>query len=161
VKSFLALILTFFAGNLAINAGVGPLQVTVDQVSKTEAKGKTQHDKTQTRLLKIRITNNSGEVFDGLTVKYWFVGHGETEHHLKALKDGSMTASIAAHGEQVVESETVKSHYVEQHSEVSGRRAKNVAASGEKIVGYAVRVMKDGNVLGETYSDSSYKDLIK
>ena len=151
---------------LSIHADVSPIHMTVEQISKTEtnAKDKTHHDKTQVRSLKIQLNNNSTESFDGLTVKYWFFGHGVKEHIAKPISEGERKSTLAPRGKDIVESEVVSKHYVEEHTAPAkgkGGKATKVPASGDKIVGYAVRVMKDGKVLAEYYSEAAYKTLIK
>ncbi len=167
--SLAAAILT--ATTFAARAEVSPIHLTVEQVTKTDAKagarGQPSFDKTQTRSLKIRVDNNSKEAFDGLVIKYWFLGHGMTEHGTKILVEGERKATIAPRGKENVESEVVTKQYVEAHSNVAARgrvgamgAATKVPASGEKLVGYAVRALKDGKVLAEYYSDLSYKEII-
>lgn len=160
-----ALFLAIFSATTALlHAEVNPIRLTVDLNRKVEAKvekGKPAHDKTQVMSLKIQLDNNSAQALDGLSVKYWFIGHGMTEHAAKVLVEGERKSSLTPRGRELVESEEVSKHYVEEHTEVKGKKATKVPASGEKIVGYAVRVMKDGKVLGEYYSDLAYKALLK
>ena len=152
----------------AISAEVSPIRMSIEQISKTatDPKDKTGHDKTQTRSLKIQLDNNSAESFDGLAVKYWFLGRAMTEHAVKILSEGERKSSLAPRGKDVIESEVLSKHYVEAHAAAAakggkpGGAAAKVPASGDKIMGYAVRVMKDGKVLAESYSEPSYKDLV-
>ena len=166
MKSPALLLAVFTASTLFLHAEVGPIRLTVEQVRKLEVKtdkGKPSHDKTQVVSLKIRLDNNSAEAFDGLSVKYWFIGHAVTEHASKPLVEGERKAALAPRGKETVESEVVSKTYAEEHYDVAKKGAKptKVPASGEKIVGYAVRVIKDGKVLSEYYSDLAYKPLIK
>jgi hypothetical protein len=161
-----SLLLAFLsAATLPLHAEVSPIRIAVEQISKTESKDKTGHDKTQVRSLKITLNNNSGEAFDGLVVKYWFLGHALTEHNQKVLSEGERKSSLTPRGKDVVESETISKHYVEAHTAPAkggkGGAAAKVPASGEKITGYAVRVMKEGKVLADYYSEPSYKDLVE
>ena len=155
------LLALFSAATLSLRAEVSPIHLTVELISKTETKDKTGHDKTQIRSLKIQLDNNSTQAFDGLAVKYWFLGHAMTEHAAKPIAEGERKSAITPRGKDIVESEVVSKHFVEAHVEKKGKATVKVAASGEKIIGYAVRVMKDGKVLAEYYSDPSYKALIK
>jgi len=162
----------FTATAFTAHAQLGPVHLTVEQVSKTTdtkppAKGQPSHEKSQTRSLKIQVDNNSKEAFDGLVIKYWFLGHSMTEHGTKVLVEGERKATVAAHGREMVESEVVTKQYVEAHNapaaagkgKPAGKVGK-VPASGEKIMGYAVRAVKDGKVLAEYMSDVSYKEII-
>ena len=166
------LLLAIFAATaISTRAEVSPIRITVEQIAKSEAKvdPKTKaaptHEKTQVRSLKIQLDNNSAQAFDGLSVKYWFIGHPMTERAAKPIVEGERKASLTPRGREVVESELVSKHYVEEHYEVQkggkGGKPTKVPASGEKIIGYAVRVLKDGKMLSEFYSDPAYKALIK
>lgn len=164
---FLLLALLHSATILSLRAAeVSPINMTIEQANKTSAdpKDKTGHDKTQTRSLKITLNNNSPQAFDGLAVKYWFLGHAMTEHETKVLSEGERKSSLTPRGKDVIESEVVSKHYVEAHSAAAkggkGGAAAKIPASGDKILGYAVRVMKDGKVLAAYYGEPSYKDLI-
>jgi len=150
---------------LATHAEVSPIQMSVEVSNKTVSQPKDPHDKTQTRSLKISLDNNSTQTFDGLVVKYWFVGHTEGSHEAKILKEGERKSSLNPRGKDVVESEVASSHFVEEHYQVAkggkGGKPAKVPASGEKMTGYAVRVMKDTKVLAEYYSEPSVKEVIK
>ena len=172
LRSLLPLLATLIP--FSATAQVSPIRAAVEQISKSESKDKTGHSKTQVRSLKIRLDNNSNESFDGLEVKYWFFGRGMKESQVKVLKSGERKATIGPRGKEIVDSEEVSSSYVEEHYETQrggggnrgggnnrGGRAKKVEASGEKISGYAVKIMKDGKVMAETYSEMSFKDKLK
>lgn len=168
MKSIPLFVAFLLAATISVGAEISPIRMAVEQISKTESKDKTGHDKTQTRSLKITLNNNSNESFDGLTVKYWFFGHGMTERANKVLSEGERKSSLTPRGKDMVESETLSKHYVEAHAAPAkggkggkGGAPTKVPASGEKIVGYAARVMKDGKVLAEYYSELGYKTLIK
>jgi hypothetical protein len=168
LPSLLIAVVTVFT--LSLHAEVSPIRMGVELVSKTETKagpkGQPGHDKTQIRSLNIQLNNNSNDSFDGLLVKYWFFGHGMTEHGAKILSEGERKSVLAPRGKELVESEVVSKHYVEAHTEASkggGKTAtagKKVPASGEKITGYAVRLLKDGKVLAEYYSEPSFKTMV-
>lgn len=175
LPSFLAVLLALLAAPL--HAAVGPISITVEQSSKTkqpQAKaGKpAQGAKTQVRSVTVKLSNGSAETFDKLVVKYWFLGHDMKDHNIKVLKQGERKSALVPRGRDTVESEEVSSVYTEAHSEVTkgkggkgkskgGGGAKQVAASGEKITGYAVQVLNGTKVEAEYYSEPSYKDKVK
>ena len=145
---------------LSLRAEVSPIRISVEQISKTEVKDKKNtHDKTQVRSLKIRLDNGSTQTFDGLVVKYWFLGHVTTDRTIKPIAEGERKSSIAPRGKDVVESEVVSKHFTEEFYDAK-KKAK-VPATGEKIVGYAVRVLQGDKILAEYYSEAAYKTLIK
>ncbi len=147
---------------LSLRAEVSPIRISVEQISKTEVKDKkSTHDKTQVRSLKILLDNGSTQTFDGLVVKYWFLGHAVADHAIKPIAEGERKSSLAPRGKDVVESEVVSKHFVEEHVEKKGKATTKVPASGEKIIGYAVRVLQGDKVLAEYYSDAGYRTLIK
>jgi hypothetical protein len=162
IPSLILFFVSAFA--ISIHAEVSPIHMAVEMSNKTATVPKDPHDKTQTRSLKISLDNNSALAFDGLVVKYWFVGHTEGTHDPKVLKEGERKSTLVPRGKDVVESEVASSHFVEEHFQVAkggkGGKATKVPASGDKITAYAVRVMKDTKVLAEYYSEPSVKDTI-
>ena len=158
-----SLILTLVSAlTLSLRAEVSPIRMSVEQISKTEVKDKKNtHDKTQVRSLKIQLDNGSPQTFDGLVVKYWFLGHAVADRTIKPIAEGERKSSLAPRGKDVVESEVVSKHFVEEHMEKKGKASAKVPASGEKIVGYAVRVLQGDKILAEYYSEVGYKTLIK
>jgi hypothetical protein len=166
------LLALFSAATLPLHAEVSPVNMSVELVNnKTTPKGsgKTldQHDKTQSRSLKITLNNGSPTAFDGLVVKYWFIGHDEGSHDSKVITAGERKSTLAPRGKDVIESEQATAHYVEAHYPPSkggkggGGAAAKIPASGEKITGHAVRVMQDAKVLAEYYSEPSLKEIVE
>jgi len=168
------LLLVLSTTALTLHAQISPIRITVEQVvGKSDSNAKTGQ-KAQSRSLKITLNNNSAESFDGLQVKYWFFGRDMKSHDTKEITAGERKSSLAPRGKEVIESETASGTYVEQHAQAQrgggragqpgrGGRAGGVTkvqASGDKITGYAVRVMKDDKVLAEYYSEPSYKALV-
>jgi hypothetical protein len=144
---------------LRLHAENSPIRVSIEQISKSETKDKKKpHDKTQVRSLKIRLDNNSTTAFESLLVKYWFFGHSAGEHAIKELVSGERKAAITARGTEMVESEVVSKSFSEESYDVKSK--KKVPATGDKISGYAVRVMQGDKVLAEVLSEPSYKALI-
>ena len=169
LPSFIAALLAATA--FAAHAQLSAIHLTVEQLSKSSdtkppAKGQPSYDKTQTRSLKIQVDNNSQQSFDGLVIKYWFIGHAASEHESKVIVEGERKATIGPRGHEMVESEVVSKQHVEAHTAAAkatkGTAAKTtkVPASGEKLLGYAVRAIKDGKVLAEYFSDPNYKAII-
>jgi hypothetical protein len=153
------------ATTLFVHAQVSPIRISVEQSSKTELKDKKNaHDKTQIRSLKIQLDNNSAQAFDSLVVKYWFIGRPMDERANKVLAEGERKSSLTPRGRELVDSEVVSKKLVEAHTQAAkgkGGKPTKVPASGEKIMGYAVRVMEGDKVLSEYFSEPSYKELIK
>ncbi len=145
---------------LPLRAENSAVRMAVEQSNKTEMKDKKKpHEKVQVRSLKVSLENGSAAALDGLVVKYWFIGHGVTERALKVVAEGERKSSIAPRGKDVVESEVVSKSFSEESYDAKAK--KKVPASGEKISGYAVRVLQGDKVLAESYSEPSYKALIE
>lgn len=146
----------------------------VQQRQKTDAKGKSNESKTQVRSLEIALQNLSRQDFPNLQVKYWFFAKGIKDGDTDVFKKGERKASLAAGQKQMVESERVNSSYTEDHVQVEkgkskGNHAKSnpaatvrkVEGSGDRIVGYGVRLMDGDKVLAEVFSPQGLKDKVK
>ena len=167
-------ILTILASHVLLaiptHAQFSPVRLDVRQSTKTDSKGKTHDTKSQTRSLTITLQNTSKEPQNDLVVKYWFIGRDLKSKDLAVIKSGERKSSIPPSGKDMVESEDVSSTYTEAHSQVSAGKhgsggksgnpkVKKVEASGDKIAGYAVQVLKDGKIVAEAYSEPSYKSI--
>ncbi len=151
-----------------LHAAVSPIHMDIEQHSGTKqpqakAGKRAQGANTQHRSLTIKLSNNSAEPIDGLVVKYFFLGHDVKDHNVKVLKQGERKSSLSPRGSDTVESEEVTSVYTDAHSEAKKGKGKSkggskkVAASGQKIIGYAVQVFNGSKVEAEYYSETSYK----
>lgn len=143
---------------VALHAETSPIHMSIEQSSKLEVKDKKKpHEKIQVRSLKIQLDNNSAQAYDALLVKYWFFGRGAAEHAQKVLVTGERKAAVAARGKESVESEVVSKSFSEESYDAKSK--KKVPATGDKISGYAVRVMLGDKILAESYSEPSFKEL--
>ncbi len=167
MKKHLILLSAAILSTPFLRAEVSPVRMLVQQStvkSVEDPSDKTHHTRTQTRALRIQLDNNSSEAFDGLVVKYWFFGRTPNDSEVKVLSIGERKSTLAPRGRDVVESETISKRSVDEHIEPpkGGKTGKptKVPASGEKIVGYAVRLMKGDKVLSEMYSEPSFKAVV-
>jgi hypothetical protein len=168
----------------AAHAALSPIHMAVELVNKSGATGAGKRQpsgqpsagKTQVQTLKIRLENSSTkDSFDNLVVKYWFFGRSMTERGVKVLVEGERKVSLAARAKELVESEVVTKSYTEAHNNLvmggnpvrggqgggqGAVQSVKVPASGEKIMGHAVRLMNDGKVVAEHFSDVTYKAII-
>jgi hypothetical protein len=162
----------FFSTLVAAPAAVSPIRIEVEQISKTELQGAKggkggarpdpMGEKTQRRELKIKLINNSNGSFSDLLVKYWFFGRSMKgkSHETDVLKKGERKAALGPRASELIESEVVTSSYVVEHNKVSSRAGSGVTkvpASGQKITGYAVKVLNGADVVAEYYSEDSLK----
>jgi len=176
LTSFIAALVTATA--FAAHAALSPIHMAVELVNKSGATGAVKRQpsgqpsagKTQAQSLKIRLENSSTkDSFDNLVVKYWFFGRSMTERGVKVLVEGERKVSLAARAKELVESEVVTKSYTEAHNNLvmggqgggqGAVQSVKVPASGEKIMGHAVRLMNDGKVVAEHFSDVTYKAII-
>ncbi len=182
LTSFIAALVTVTA--FAAHAGLSPIHMAVELANKSgvtgagkgQPAGQPSAKKTQVQTLKIRLENSSTkDSFDNLVVKYWFFGRSMTERGVKVLVEGERKVSLAARAKELVESEVVTKSYTEAHNNLvmggnpvrggqgggqGAVQSVKVPASGEKIMGHAVRLMNDGKVVAEFFSDVTYKAII-
>jgi hypothetical protein len=81
------------------------------------------------------------------------------------IESGNFKVELSANGQQKFEAEEVATTSTAAYSEVTGGqdnpRVKKIAAKGVKYVGYSI-VIKDGDkVVGELYSEPSFKQESK
>ncbi len=182
LTSFIAALVTATA--FAAHAALSPIHMAVELANKSgvtgagkgQPAGQPSAKKTQVQTLKIRLENSSTkDSFDNLVVKYWFFGRSMTERGVKVLVEGERKVSLAARAKELVESEVVTKSYTEAHNNLvmggnpvrggqgggqGAVQSVKVPASGEKIMGHAVRLMNDGKVVAEHFSDVTYKAII-
>ncbi len=162
---------------LHANAAVSPVSLAVEpHDSSKRPKGKpgqsSQSNIQQHRSLTIKLTNISSEPVSGLVVKYFFIGHDMKDHKMKVLQHGERKADLPTRKTETVESEEAVNAYTEAHTAMSkskgnskgksGNRssAKKVAASGQKVMGYAVQVFRGGKLEVAEYSADSFKEIV-
>ena len=166
-----------FLGLLALHASaaVSPIILSVDQVTaakhpKTKPGQSPQSGIAQHRSLAIKLTNMSGEPMSGIVVKYFFIGHDLKDQKMKVLQHGERKASLSPGKTETVESEEVVNTYTEAHTEMAKGKSKGkskgkpkaqkVAASGQKVTGYAVQVFNGTKLEVEEYSAEAFKPIV-
>ncbi len=174
MKPFLLSVLVSLGFAASVTAQISPIRMEVQQRQKTDAKGKSNESKTQVRSLEIALQNLSRQDYPNLQVKYWFFAKGIKDGDTDVFKKGEKKASLAAGQKQMVESEHVNSSFTEDHFQVEKSKAKGnngksnpttkvkkVEGSGDRIVGYGVRLMDGDKVLAEVFSPQGLKDKVK
>lgn len=137
----------------------------VQQIQKSETSGKSKEIKTQKRSLDISLQNLSRVDKEELVVKYWFFSKNVKSGDVRVLVTGERKTSVAAGKKEIVNSEQGNSTFTEDHFESSGKGGgkgggKKVEGSGEKIVGYGVRLMDGEKVLQEVFNPTGMKDKL-
>lgn len=147
------------------------LRLEVRQQSSVDNKGPQNATKTQHRQLEISVSNISRDPVEKVQVNWWFFSRNMKSGDESVLKKGvSKPFAVPALGKTTVSSDKVTSTYEERHTETVKSKGKgkgkpkttvkNVPASGNKISGYAVKVVHDGEVVSEYYSAPSYKQRL-
>ena len=133
----------------------------VQQIQKSETSGKSKEIKTQKRSLDVTLQNLSRVDKEDLVVKYWFFSKNVKSGDVKVLVAGERKTSVAAGKKEIVNSEQGNSTFTEDHFESSGKGGgKKIEGSGEKIVGYGVRLMDGEKVLQEVFNPTGMKDKL-
>lgn len=127
----------------------------------------------QNRVLEIQLRNQSSKPEPGILVRYWFVGRDAKTSKLVLLDGGESQANLKPNGSEVITSEPVKSTWTPRPSFVqappgAAKGAKPAAstppppkeATGIRISGHAVQVIRDGKVIASDVMDDSIKTLI-
>lgn len=145
-------------------AEISPVSVRVEQVTSVD---NAKFKKTQEKSLKIFLTNGTAQDLTGLTVRYYFFGHGVKDHESEVMEKGERPASIKARMTETVETPSVTATATEKHSVASrgkggnnNKKGKQVAASGEKLTGYGVQVVSGGKVISDYFSEPSLRTLV-
>lgn len=159
MKTFLPTLLcvaAVFGLSVAADAQLSDFQLRVQQKSKTDAK---KAEKTQSRTLTIFVSSSSRQPAD-LVAKYAFIARDVKSHNLVRQDEGEKAVSVASMGTVTVETETATSNYADAHSEKGGKGkgGKKVEASGEKLIGYGVRLFQGDKLVAEYYDPPSAKE---
>ncbi len=176
MKQFFLALFVVVCASLNSFAQISPVRLDVLQKQKTDSKGAGNASKTQIRSLEISLQNLSRQDCPNLQIHYWFFAKGIKDGDIEVFKKGERKASLAAGQKEVIESEQVNSSYTEDHFQVekskgkgnggnsrsnSSPKVKKVEGSGDRIVGYGVRVMDGGKVLTEFFSPQGLKEKLK
>ena len=128
----------------------------------------------QNKALEITVRNQSNKP-ESVTVRYWFVGRDAKTSKMALLDGGESQINLKPNGIEVVTSEPVKSSYTPRPvflqtaqkpagGKTGGGAAAGAAApkdaSGTRISGHAVQVIKEGKVIGQDIMDDAIKNLI-
>jgi hypothetical protein len=155
-----------------VHAGLSPVSVRVDQVSKTESNDKDPKIKTQVRSLRITLENNSNTPAETLQVKYWIISRDMKSDDLEIFDQGEKKASLSPRAKVEMETSPARTTYGDDHFKLVRNTKKGhgqsknsnpfkvqkVGATGDKITGYAVQVFDGGKLVAEQYSDAGLKD---
>lgn len=120
------------------------------------------------------IRNQSSRSENGILVRYWFVGRDAKTSKMVLLDGGESQINLKPNGTEVLTSEPVKSTWTPRPTFVqptpkAAKGSKPVAnsatpvpkeATGTRISGHAVQLIRDGKVIAADVMDDSIKTLI-
>jgi hypothetical protein len=165
MKLFISLVCSLvFTGSLM--AGTPNVSIQVRVGTENQTTDRKAVDETRARWLTVRVTNSSAENLEGLELQ-WTLYADDLKRGTDDVveeKSGTERFSVAASGRYTdVTTPKVQFTWTPQHSERTGssRRAsyKRVPESGRRYHGYAVKVIKDGAVIGELFSDPALRKM--
>ena len=110
----------------------------------------------QEKVLDISVHNGSKRLESELIVRYWFIGRDMKTFQSSLLDGGESSASLKPHETLKITSDPVKGSVTRKPASPG----KMGEATGIKIAGYAVQVIRAGKVLAEAYQESAYKKVI-
>jgi len=150
---------------------VDPISIRVEQISGN-ASNRFKH--SQSKALKVHISNGSAADVPGLRVKYFYFGRSLKGGEISILKQGESKANVASHDSITVEVPDIESAYTEEHGKrVGGKggrgaprpqkhvRYKDVEATGTKLIGYGVQVFFANKLVAESFSEPGLKSNVK
>lgn len=121
--------------------------------------GKKSETKTQTRTLRIALTNTGKTAVPQMSVKWTIYGHTMDGHKLVEIKSGTENAALAAGSGIEISTAQVSISGAREHAVSSGggrrMKFKNVPASGHQYYGYSVEVYDGGVLIASEYSQPS------
>jgi hypothetical protein len=150
---------TSVRADLTSLAPISPISIRVEQVSDDK---RTRFEDSQKKTLQIHLTNDSPKD-QAVKVKFYYFAKDQKDNAVTVFKEGKKSATVKAHAEAVVQADAAVAKAVEKHQEGTayrGRTAKEVAASGEHLVGYGVQVFQNSKLAAEYFSEPSLKSNV-
>lgn len=165
-RLLLALLVT---ASPVVGLEVSPISVRVEAISGNRS-DRFKH--TQSKALKVHLSNASTADAMGLKVKYFYFGKRVNEGETTVLEKGERKANVSAHATVVVEAPEIEMVYTEEHgkrTDGKGRRGgrqknvryKTVEAAGTKVIGYGVQVFSGNQIVAESFSEPGLKALVQ
>jgi len=108
------------------------------------------------KMLSISVRNASKRFENELIVRYWIIGRDLKTMRPSLMDGGELSTDLKPNATFIATSEAVK----ETASRKMATPGKMGEATGVKVVGYGVQVIKGGKVIGEAFQESIYKKLV-
>lgn len=111
---------------------------------------------SQEKMLSISIRNASKRPENELIVRYWIIGRDLKTMRPSLMDGGELSTDLKPNATFTATSDPVKG----TASKKMASPGKIGEATGVKVVGYVVQVIKGGKVIGEAFQESIYKKLV-
>jgi hypothetical protein len=166
------LLLTLLATLPGFGVEVDPISVRVEQISGN-ASNRFKH--SQSKALKIYVSNAATADAPDLKVKYYYFGRSLKSGEVSLLKQGESKTRVSSHATVTVETPEIEATYTDDHGKRVDPRARGlklgnaplkdarfkVEAEGTKLIGYGVMVYAGNKLVAETFSEPGLKANVK
>ena len=131
-------------------------ETTPGEVESTKKSMNPSKSTTQDKVISISLRNTSRKPENELVVRYWFIGRDMKTYKTSVLDGGENVAQLKPNGTLSLTTEPAKGTVVRK----AASPGKLGEATGVKIVGYGVQVIKADKVVGESFLESEHKKLV-
>lgn len=111
---------------------------------------------SQDKVISISLRNTTKKPENELVVRYWFIGRDMKTYKASVFDGGETSAQLKPNGTLNLTSDPAKGTVVRK----AASPGKMGEATGVKIVGYGVQVIKAEKVVGEVFLESDHKKLV-
>jgi hypothetical protein len=143
----------FLGGSILLataRAEPSPVTVRVEQVNTHDA---TKYKKTERRALNVFVANASQEALE-LKMKYVIFGRDVKSHEVVTVGQGEHPLSLKPLGSEKIETSSAAAVSEEEHKE----KTKMIEASGSKIIGQGVQILRGDQVVAEAFDPPGIKE---
>ncbi len=126
------------------------------EVESTKKSMTPSKSNAQDKMISISLRNTSRKPENELVVRYWFIGRDMKTYKTSVFDGGETSAQLKANGTFSLTTDPAKGTVVRK----AASPGKMGEATGVKIVGYGVQVIKADKVVGESFLESEHKKLV-
>jgi hypothetical protein len=141
---------------------------------RKDIKGSSADEKTENVTLDVSLSGKPKSP-ESRVVKWVIFGKDVADKDVKPLESGEEKLALSATGQQKFESKTASTTSTPEHAQQQSKggggkgggskgkmpTSKKVAGSGAKYVGWGVQVKDGATIVGEQYSGTTFKPLMK
>jgi hypothetical protein len=141
---------------------------------RKDIKGSSADEKTENVTLDVSLSGKPKSP-ESRVVKWTIFGKDVADKDVKPLESGEEKLALSATGQQKFESKTATTTSTPDHAQTQSKggggkgggmkgkmaTSKKVAGTGAKYVGWGVQVKEGETIVGEQYSGTTFKPLMK